>query len=46
MSMTSSRKERPEIDPEDLPGPAVIIISGPDPESRKRPRPETEGEST
>lgn len=37
MSMAKVR-ERPEIDPTDLPGPAVIILSGADPESRKRPR--------
>lgn len=43
--MASSRKERPKIDPEDLPGPAVIIISGPDPESRKRPRPDDEAKA-
>lgn len=36
MSMAKRSRSRPEIPPEKRSWPAVIIISGPDPESRKR----------
>lgn len=37
MSMAEKTRSRPVIPPEKRPWPAVILISGPDPESRKRP---------